>query len=184
MNHEGFDADDRYSLPENGYVVIEGIHALNPRLTEGVPDTCKFRVFVEPRAQLDVFAMTKLSSRTARFLRRLVRDNQFRKVNPVETFRMWPSVLAGEEKWIDPFRGNADVEFDSALCYELAVLKPYVGGLIQIARKSLGPVLKDSRIPNPDMLFDLMQMVHATDPTKVPGDSILRETIGGSQLDY
>ena len=84
----------------------------------------------------------------------------------------------GEAKWINPFRPNADAEFDSALPYELAVLKHYVQGQLEkVVRR------------NPDeikaqVLLELLQAVHATDPTKVPGDSILRETIGGSQLDY
>ena len=67
-----------------------------------------------------------------------MRDNQFRKMSPVKTVEMWPSVLAGEKKWIEPFRGNADAEFDSYLSYELAALKPYAGGLLERARLEMG----------------------------------------------
>ena len=87
-------------------------------------------------------------------------------------------VLAGEDKWINPFRPNADAEFDSALAYELAVLKPYVEGLL--ARV----LMKNPEERTALFLCNLLSMVLATDPTKVPGDSILRETIGGSQLEY
>ena len=99
-------------------------------------------------------------------------------MDPAETFRMWPKVLAGEEKWINPFRGEADAEFDSALPYELAVLKPYVSGLLVRVLK------KDPSNLKAHALAELLELVCATDPVKVPGDSILRETIGCSQLDY
>ena len=176
--HEGYDATSPTSLAPGGIIVLEGIHALNPVLTEGVDDAVKFRVFIEPKTQPEVFATTRLKTTDARLLRRLVRDNSFRKMDPATTFRMWPKVLAGEKKWIEPFRVFADAEFDSALPYELAVLKPYVAGLL--ARVLLG------RNENPlaEMLSMLLSAVHGTDPTKVPGDSILRETIGGSQLEY
>ena len=178
VKHEGYDPDFTLSLPANGIIVLEGIHALNPRLTADVPDACKFRLFIEPKSQPTVFALTKMQTTDARLLRRLVRDNQFRKMDPTKTLAMWPKVLAGEEKWINPFRANADVEFDSALEYELAVLKPYAAG--QLERAKL-------RCPDEHklhLLLRILNAVHATDPTKVPGDSILRETIGGSQLEY
>ena len=178
VKHDGYDAPTTAALPGNGVIVLEGIHALNPRLTADVDDACKFRLFIEPKTQPEVFATTRLPVADARLLRRVVRDNQFRKMDPLTTFVMWPKVLAGEAKWINPFRPNADAEFDSALPYELAVLKHYVQGQLEkVVRR------------NPDeikaqVLLELLQAVHATDPTKVPGDSILRETIGGSQLDY
>ena len=176
--HDGFDQDKTVSLPDGGYIVLEGIHALNPRLADRVDDASKFRVFIEPKTQLTIFALTKIASRDGRLLRRLVRDNQFRKKSPFATFDLWPSVLEGEDKWINPYRPNADAEFDSGLDYELAVLKPYVGGLVEIVRR---------RRPEEKMaqLFaELFTAVHAAPPNAVPGDSILRETIGGSQLAY
>ncbi len=83
-------------------------------------DLPKFRIFIEPKTQLTVFALTKLPPQDGRLLRRLVRDNQFRKMSPLETFTLWPQVLDGEEKWINPYRKFADAEFDSGLDYELA----------------------------------------------------------------
>ena len=94
---------DVTSLPPGGFVVLEGIHALNPRLTAEIDDAVKFRVFVEPRPCIDVFGGITPKPQEARFLRRLVRDNQFRKMSPAQTLHLWPKVLAGEEKWIRPF---------------------------------------------------------------------------------
>jgi len=176
--HDGFDEKDVTSLPESGIVVLEGIHALNPRLTEDVDDACKFRLFIEPKTQLVVFANSRLPPADGRLLRRLVRDNQFRKMSPLDTFRMWPKVLAGERKWIDPFRANADAEFDSGLEYELSVIKSYAAGLLEIVK------MKEPEESKAQVLSMLLGAILPADPSKVPGDSILRETIGGSQLEY
>ncbi len=178
IRHEGYGPDFTVSLPPGGIIVLEGIHALNPRLTAAVADNCKFRLFIDPVSQPIVFAFTRLSATDARLLRRLVRDNQFRKMDPMTTFSMWPKVLAGEEKWIKPFRPLADAEFDSALAYEPAVLKPFAQGLLARVR------LRGIDDPKVEFLMEFLESVHPTDPTKVPGDSILRETIGGSQLEY
>lgn len=164
-------------LPAEGFVVLEGIHALNPRLTEGIADEAKYRVFVEPRPNLEVSG-EKLSPYFARFLRRMVRDNQFRKMPPTRTLELWPRVLAGEAKWIEPYRDQADASFDSYLVYELAVLKPYVGGLLEKARHQLGD------LPEIVSKIAVLSAVDVAPTDLVPGDSILRETIGGSQLEY
>ena len=178
VRHEPSELESTISLRDRGFVIIEGIHALNPRLTEDIPDDAKYRIFVEPHPTLDVFAGIVPKSADVRFLRRMVRDNQFRKMSPATTVGIWPKVLAGEDRWINPFRGNADATFDSYLEYELAVLKPYVGGLLERARLELGP------IPIVVNMIRLMSVVVATFPDAVPGDSIIRETIGGSQLEY
>ena len=178
IKHDGYDAEGTTAVPEDGYIVLEGIHALNPVLTEMIPESLKFRIFIEPKTQITVFALTKLSPQDGRLLRRLVRDNQFRKMNPLETFNLWPQVIEGEEKWINPYRCLADAEFDSGLEYELAVLKPYVGGLVEIVRRRR-PEEKKAYI-----FSELFEVIHPAHPNAVPGDSILRETIGGSQLEY
>jgi len=178
IRHAPAYADDYLSLPEDGMVVLEGIHALNPRLTEGVDDAMKFKVFIEPIPDLDVFGGFTLRPKDARFLRRMVRDNQFRKLNPAETVALWPKVLAGEAKWIDPFRNQADAAFNSHLVYELAVLKYFVGGLLERVRLEVGSV------PLVEELLRVLKTVNPLSPEAVPGDSILRETIGGSQLEY
>ena len=166
------------TLPADGIVVLEGIHALNPRLTEGVPEEAKYRVYVEPKPSLDVLGGIVPKPSEARFLRRIVRDNQFRKLPPARTVRLWPNVLAGEKKWIEPYRERANWTFDSYLVYELAVLKPYVGGLLERVRLELG------EIPEVMNMIRLLAAVEIAPSDLVPGDSILRETIGGSQLEY
>ena len=178
VKHEPAFGDELVKLPEGGMIVLEGIHALNPRLTEGIDDRAKFRVFIEPIPDIDVFGGFMPTPADARFLRRMVRDNQFRKRNPSDTVRMWPSVRAGEAKWIDPFRKLADAAFNSYLVYELAALKPYVGGLLERARLELG---EDKLVMN---MIRLLETVRTLSPEAIPGDSILRETIGGSQLEY
>lgn len=178
VKHDGYDDPGVMSLPEGGVIVLEGLHALNPRLTEAIDEKLKYRLFIEPVTQLEVFADISITPDDARLLRRLVRDHQFRKMSPSTTFSMWPKVLAGEKKWINPFRHLADATFDSALCYELAVLKPYVAGLLEMM------VREEPECVKAKLLANLMRYVRETDPTKVPGDSILRETIGGSQLEY
>ena len=178
VNHKPAYSGEFVSLPKNGIIVLEGIHALNPRLSEHVDEAAGYRVFVDPKPSLDVFAGITPSSADSRFLRRLVRDNQFRKLSPAVTLELWPKVLDGESKWIEPFRGNADATFDSYLVYELAVLKPYVGGLLARARLEVG---ETRQVMN---MIRLVSSVDAVSPNAVPGDSILRETIGGSQLEY
>lgn len=176
--HEGFDSEEPMKVSPGGYLVLEGIHALNPLLSDGIDEGSKCRLFIEPKTQPEVFGRTRLPMTDARLLRRIVRDNQFRHFGPDATLKMWPKVLAGEEKWINPFRSRADYEFDSSLAYELAVLKPFVLGLLYRYSRCVPGNVKV------EQLMALLSVVRETDPTKVPGDSILRETIGGSQLEY
>lgn len=176
--HEGFDEVRPTTLAPGCCLVLEGIHALNPQLTRGVEDAVKYRLFIDPTNQPEIFVHTRLPSSDARLIRRLVRDNRFRRLDPMETFRMWPKVMAGEAKWIRPFRAFADAEFDSSLAYELPVLKPYVAGLLEQVR------LRDPGNAKAEVLMDLFALIHEMPPVSVPGDSILRETIGSSQLDY
>ena len=178
VKHEGYDSETETTISADTYIVLEGIHSLNPLLTQDLPEECKFRLFIEPKTQLTVFALTKLPAQDGRLLRRLVRDNQFRKLSPLETFTLWPQVIEGEEKWINPYRKFADAEFDSGLDYELAVLKPYAAGLVELVRR---------RCPDEKKAYlftELFEAIRPAHPNIVPGDSILRETIGGSQLEY
>ena len=179
VEHRPIFLDEELTLPQYGYVVIEGIHALNPRLTEGIDQLSKFSIYIDPKPNVDVFCGTYLTSRQARLIRRLVRDSRYRKIPPMETLRMWKSVCAGEDKWIIPFRWHADAIFNSYLTYEMCALKPYVSGLLERIYAENGA--SDKTVNN---LRGLMAAVKAVDDVKIPGDSIIRETIGGSQLDY
>lgn len=178
LEHEGYDAPETVRLAKGGAIVLEGLHALNPLVLSGLDDGVKFGLFIEPRTQLQVFGEARLPPADGRLLRRLVRDNSFRKLPPAETFRSWQKVLDGERKWIDPYRANARTVFDSGLEYELAVLKPFAAGLLEVARH----FRPDD--PRPATLAALLAAIEPASPVCVPGDSILRETIGGSMLEY
>lgn len=176
--HEGYDDTAKTVLPEGGIIILEGIHALNPLLTSEIAEERKFRIYIEPRTQLVVFAQSRLPPADGRLLRRLVRDNRFRKMSPADTFRLWPKVREGERRWIEPFSSGADAFFDSGLEYELSVLKRYAAGLLEKFR------ISNPGEPKVEVLLHLLRAVKDADPAKVPGDSILRETIGGSLLEY
>ena len=184
IQHEPTYTDEFITLPKGGFVVIEGIHALNPILTEGIDDRLKFRLFIDPIPGLDIFGGITPTSADARFLRRMVRDNQFRKLSPVKTVSMWPKVLEGERKWIDPFRRHADAAFNSYLIYELSALKYYVGGLLEFAKREIGENGDAGWLRQITNMMRLLKAVLPISPEAIPGDSILRETIGGSQLEY
>lgn len=178
IKHEGRDADSATELPDGGIVLLEGIHALNPELTEGIDDSLKFRVYLNSYTQIAIDCCNRISTRDTRLLRRLIRDYRTRGMSPKDTIAMWPKVMAGEYKWIFPFQRLADATFNSALEYELAVLKPYAGPLLDLV-KPWDPEFLVAR-----RLSGILHNVAVSSSNAVPGDSILRETIGGSQLDY
>lgn len=117
-------------LEENDVLVIEGIHCLNPKLTKELPDENKFKIYISALTQLNVDEHNRIPSTDGRFLRRIVRDARTRGSSAQRTIGMWESVRRGEEKNIFPYQEEADVMFNSALVYELAVLKPYVERLL------------------------------------------------------
>ncbi len=176
--HEGYDDAREVFLPSNGIIVLEGIHALNPVLTKNISDDLKFGVYLNALTQLVVDSCNRISTKDTRLLRRLVRDAGFRGMSPLDTFRMWPKVEAGERKWIYPYQRKADAVFNSALDYELAVLKPFALQLLNQVKPWHREYLEARR------LSGILHNVSIASPDVVPGDSILRETIGGSQLSY
>ena len=178
LRHDGFDAAEETQLDAAGVVVLEGIHALNPRLTRGVADELKFRIYLNALTQLVLDSCNRLSATDTRLLRRLVRDYNFRGCSPLKTFALWPNVVAGERKWIYPYQGRADAVFNSSLDYELAVLKPYAALLLNQVKPWDAAFLEARR------LSGILHNVTHAKADVVPGDSILRETIGGSQLSY
>lgn len=175
---QGFDRDEQIQLPANGIIVMEGIHCLNPRLTGEIGDTRKFLVYVSALTQLGIDRNCRISTTDNRLIRRIVRDNAHRGYSALETLRRWPSVRHGEKRWIFPFQNRADAIFNSALDYELAVLKPMVIPLLNQVKATESEFVEARRISGFLQNFvDLPQ-------TAVPGYSILREYIGGSQLKY
>ncbi|MGM9971677.1 MAG: nucleoside kinase [Anaeroplasmataceae bacterium] len=161
-------------LGKNQPILIEGIHALNPRLTESIPQSNKYNIYIAPHAQLHLDSQTPISMTEIRLLRRLVRDYRTRNSNPHQTISMWPSVRRGEFRWIYPFQENANYVFNSELNYELAVLK-------KPAMEILKEISVDSKeYPLANKLMNMLKYIHNIDEKWVPCNSILREFIGGS----
>lgn len=165
-------------LGADGVLVIEGLHGLNPRLTQQVPRGRKFLIYLSALTQLGLDDNNRVSTTDNRLIRRIVRDNQFRGHTALRTMRLWPSVRRGEERWIFPFQHLADATFNSSLDYELAVLKPFVEPLLTEVKPDV-PEYTDAR-----RLMGFLSNFYAIPSDGVPGDSILREYIGNSQLQY
>lgn len=165
---------NRMKLEEDQVVVIEGIHALNPRLTDQIPATHKFRIYINAITQLKLDNHHRLSTTDLRLIRRIVRDFNHRGHDARQTLRMWPSVRHGEKRWIFPFQKEADMTFNSSLDYELAVIKPFAEPLLH-AVKPTDNVYGEAR-----RLQDFLEMVVGTSAELVPPHSLLREFIGGS----
>lgn len=174
----GFDQREPTCLSENGIIVMEGIHSLNPKLTSDVPRTQKYLIYINALTQLGVDSSTRISTTDTRIIRRMVRDHQFRNRPAIETLHMWPSIARGEKRWIYPFQHEADAVFNSALDYELAVLKPLAAPLLNQIKPWDEAYIEARR------LSGFLHNFSSLAPDVVPGDSILREYIGGSQLKY
>lgn len=159
-------------------LIVEGIHALNPQLTAGLPETCKFQIYVSALTQLSLDSHNRISTTDNRLLRRIVRDNQYRKHSVLETLRMWLSVRRGEARWVFPFQECADVMFNSALDYELAVLKPIVEPLLLQIKPDAPEYAASRRLAA--LLFPILPL----SDRGVPPTSILREVIGRSSFTY
>ena len=174
----GYDQEAPTQLAPNGIVVMEGIHSLNPQLTPDIPRASKFLIYVNALTQLGVDSSNRISTNDTRVIRRIVRDHQFRNRPAIDTLRMWKSVMRGEHRWIYPFQHLADAVFNSALDYELAVLKPMAAPLLNQIKPWDEEYIEARR------LSGFLHNFSALLPDVVPGDSILREYIGGSQLTY
>lgn len=158
--------------------LIEGIHGLNPRLTQALPAARKIRIYVSALTQLNLDSNNRISTTDNRLLRRMVRDNNFRGNSALTTLSMWPSVRRGERTWIFPFQNQADIAFNSALDYELAVLKPFVEPLLAEIKPQHAQYAEARR-----MQAFLSSFLSVADHL-VPPTSILREFIGRSSFNY
>lgn len=163
-------------LHRGGILIIEGIHGLNPKLTEGIPEEKKFKIYVSALTQLNIDRINRIPTRDTRLIRRIVRDSHFRGISALETIRRWEGVIKGEEKYIFPYQENADLMFNSALVYELSVLRTYA----EISLRTIDYTEKDYsealRLLN--FLYHFVPLI----PDEVPPNSILREFIGGSAV--
>ena len=159
-------------------LIVEGIHALNDELTATIARDTKFKVYVSALTQLNLDDHNRIPTSDNRMLRRLVRDYQFRGKDAATTMKMWPSVRAGERKHIFPFQNTADAVFNSALDYELSVLKYYADPLLRAVKPGQREYAEASR------LLSFLENFAPISPQYVPGTSILREFIGDSEFKY
>ena len=160
-------------LGANDVLVIEGIHCLNPKLTKELADENKFKIYISALTQLNVDEHNRIPSTDGRFLRRIVRDARTRGSSAQRTIRMWESVRRGEEKNIFPYQEEADVMFNSALVYELAVLKPYVERLLFAIGRDCPEYLEAKR------LLKFLDYFVGIGSENIPMNSLLREFVGG-----
>lgn len=163
------------SIKPDELLVIEGIHALNRKLTEEIPEEEKFRIYISPFTQLNMDSHNRIPTTDARMLRRMVRDHLYRGHSAQATIASWPKVRKGEDKNIFPFNGEADVLFNSALTYELALLKKHAAPLLEEIKQSEPEYSDARRLLNFLNFFEVIE-----DETIIPNNSILREFIGGS----
>ncbi|PKM88501.1 MAG: AAA family ATPase [Firmicutes bacterium HGW-Firmicutes-12] len=162
---------------EEGHpIIVEGIHALNEKLTESIKRENKYKIYISALTQIAIDDHNRLLTTDTRLIRRIVRDNQFRSQNALSTLKRWASVRRGEEKNIFPFQEDADMMFNSALIYELSILKKYAYPLLQV----ISPEEKEFYVAK--RLLDLLEYVPEITDKHVPLNSILREFIGGSSI--
>lgn len=165
-------------LNSHTILVIEGLHGLNPRLIPEINEEITFKIFISALTQLNLDDHNRISTTDNRILRRIVRDNRTRNTTAEGTLKMWPSVERGEARYNFPFQNLADVLINSALEYELAVLKPYVEPLL----KTVKPQSHDA-YPTARRLLTFLENVYPIPSNLVPSDSLLREFIGDSEFD-
>ena len=168
----------RLKIDENMILILEGIHALNPELTAHLPVESKFKIYVSALTTILLDNHNYIPTTDNRLLRRIIRDFKYRGYSAEETISRWPSVRAGEDKWIFPYQENADVMFNSALLFELAVIKDYAE-----------PILR--KVPNnrPEYseayrLRKFLEYFVPLQDKELPPTSLLREFLGGSSFRY
>ncbi|MEI6875980.1 MAG: nucleoside kinase [Spirochaetota bacterium] len=169
---------NKLRLKPNQILVMEGIHGLNDRLTPKVPAVQKFKVYVSALTQLNLDDHNRVSTTDNRLIRRMVRDYNFRGHTALDTLGMWASVQRGERKHIFPFQNSADAAFNSALDYELGVLKVYTEPLLKTVKPSSVEYAEAKR------LQAFLENFTPIPANEVPRDSILREFIGESEFKY
>ena len=166
---------DPVKLTEDHIIIVEGIHALNDQLTEHIPEANKFKIYISALTQLNIDRHNRISTSDLRLLRRIVRDDTHRGNDATRTMELWDNVVKGTEKYIFPYQENADVIFNSALVYELGVIKKYAEPIIE-------EIGEDSKFyaERQRLLKFLSYFLPIEDETAIPSTSILREFIGGS----
>ena len=169
---------NKLKMEDNNVLVVEGIHALNPELTAQIPEELKYRVYVSALTTILLDDHNYIPTTDNRLLRRIIRDYKYRDVDARETIRRWPSVRAGENKWIFPFQENADVMFNSAMLFELAVIKQQAEPLLEQVPENCPEYSEAYR------LLKFLKYIKPIPNTDIPPTSLLREFLGGSSFKY
>lgn len=166
-------------ISQDHVIIVEGIHGMNPELVQEIHPGLIYRVYVSALTQLNIDQHNRVPTTDTRLLRRIVRDATYRGYSASDTIKRWESVRRGEKRWIFPFQEHADVMFNSALVYELAVLKPFAEPLLLQVKPRTPEHIETKR------LLSFLDWFIAATPDLIPDNSILREFIGGSILrDY
>ncbi|MBB6478919.1 nucleoside kinase [Spirochaeta isovalerica] len=172
------DTGKKLQMGDRTILLMEGIHGLNERLTPDIPASRKYKIYLSALTQLNIDDHNRIATTDNRIIRRMVRDHHFRNYDALNTFRIWPSVRRGEEKNIFPYQESADSAFNSALDYEISVLKVYAEPLLQSVKPD-NPEYSDAA-----RLLDFLSSFTPIPSHMVPEDSILREFIGNSSFKY
>ena len=168
----------KLKLKGNEVLVVEGIHALNPMLTAQIPEESKFRVYASALTTILLDNHNYVPTTDNRLLRRIIRDYKYRGVSAQETIRRWPSVRAGENKWIFPFQENADVMFNTAMLFELGVIRSQAEPLLELVPEDCDEYSEAYR------LLKFLRYIRPIPNRQVPPTSLLREFLGGSSFKY
>ena len=159
-------------------LIVEGIHGMNPDLLPKVHAENTFKIFISALTQISMDEHTHISTADNRLLRRIIRDSKYRGYHADETIRRWPSVRKGEEKNIFPYQENADVMFNSATLYELAVLKKYAVPVLEAVLQNQDEYSESRR------LLEFLSYFKPMNDDEIPPTSLLREFLGGSSFAY
>lgn len=168
----------RLKMTDNNVLVVEGIHALNPELTAQIPEQQKFRVYASALTTILLDDHNYIPTTDNRLLRRIVRDNKYRGISAQDTIHRWPSVRAGENKWIFPYQENADAVFNTAMLFELAVLKTQAEPLLEQVPETSPEYSEAYR------LLKFLKYFKPISNRDIPPTSLLREFLGGSSFKY
>ena len=168
----------KLKMGEHDILVVEGIHALNPELTSQIPNEHIFRVYASAFTTILLDSHNYVPTTDNRLLRRIIRDYKYRGVSAQETIHRWPSVRAGENKWIFPYQENADAMFNTAMLFELAVLKTQAEPLLEMVPENCEEYSEAYR------LRKFLKYIKPIPNRQVPPTSLLREFLGGSSFKY
>lgn len=170
--------DETMKMTDENILLVEGIHGLNPKLTAMIQPENKFKIYVSALTQVGIDWHNRIPTTDNRLIRRIIRDYQYRHYSALETLRRWPSVRRGEDKYIFPFQEEADIMFNSALLFELGVLKRYVEPLLEEIQQ-IEPEYSEAQ-----RLLKFFSYFKVTPDNEIPPTSILREFLSGSSFHY